>query len=141
MTVLVVRFVFSVGLIVGAALVLTGYVQVGDGFSAGALAGLGAVAVYAGLERGQAARVVGARWAWHLVCGGLLLTLAVVLAPICVGLAPVYHWPPPNAPVTRWGVLELHTAVLFDIGVGVLVYGSLVGTFGQLFPYIEDEAE
>jgi len=141
MTALVVRLLFPVALVVGAALVAKGYAQIGDGFSGGAAAGLGALLPYVALERREAARLVGARAAWKLVGGGLVLALAVALAPVFTGRAPVWHLPRPDAHVARFGVLELHTALLFDLGVAALVYGALVATFDRLFPPQDEAAE
>lgn len=141
MTPLVVRALFPVALVVGAAIVAKAYGHVGDGFAAGAAAGLGALLPYLGLEHGEAGRTVGARAAWGLVVGGLLLALGVALAPALFGGVPVHHLPRPGEPVARLGVIELHTAVLFDAGIAVLVYGTLVGTFDRLFPHLEEEAE
>lgn len=133
------RLMFPASLAVAAALLLTGYSQVGGGFSAGMLAGLGAVLEYLALDRRSAQALVGTRWAWGVAVGGLLVLLTVVWAPLVVGQAPVSHWPPPGARVAHFGPLELHTALLFDLGVALLVYGAVVLIVDRLLERAEEE--
>jgi hypothetical protein len=57
---------------------------------------------------------------------GLALALAVALVPVLRGLPILTHWPPPGAPVVHFGTIETITAVLFDIGVFLLVVGFSV---------------
>lgn len=116
-----------------------GLAEVGGGFAAGAVAGLGAVAQYVCLGRRESRRRVGARHALTFVALGLLLVLATAWAPLLVGMPPMSHWPPPGVEVTRLGVLELHSAALFDLGIALLVYGALVAAFDRVFPPLEDE--
>ena len=141
MTHAVARVIFPFTLVVAIGLWAKGYAEFGDGFSGGAIAGMGAVALYVCLDYEHAARVVRARWAWHLVVFGLLLALFVLLAPVFVGIAPVSHAPAPDEHVIEVGIIELHTAVVFDLGIMLLVYGMFVGTFDQLFPILRGDAE
>lgn len=136
MTELMARILFPFSLVVSIALWIKGYAEVGDGFSAGAVAGLGAIVQYVCLDYDEAQRRVGARWAWHFVSGGLLFALLLLLAPTFFGIAPVTHFPRPGEEVIKLGALEMHTALGFDGGVGLLIYGVLVGTFDQLFPHL-----
>lgn len=138
---LVGRMIFPFALMVSAALLVKGYADVGDGFSAGIVAGLGAVAQYVCLDHTRARRTVGAAWVWPMATLGLLLALLTVLTPVFAGLPPVYHVPRPGEHVPTIGTLELHTAVLFDAGVLVLVYATLVGTFDRLFPVLRGDEE
>ncbi len=131
---LVARLVFPFSLVVALGLWSTGYAGVGDGFSAGAMAGLGAVTQYTCRDREMARRVVGARWVWDLLRAGLLVALLMTLLPVFFGAAPVTHVPRPGRPVASFGALELHSTALYDLGVAVLVYGVFVGTFDRLFP-------
>ena len=58
---------------------------------------------------------------------GLLVTLGVAAAPLLFGDAPLTHYPPPGSEPVHAGTIELMTAVLFDVGVFVLVFGFAVG--------------
>jgi hypothetical protein len=48
------------------------------------------------------------------------------------------HVPTPNEAVISLGTLELHTAVLFDIGVFCLVFGFVVGVLDRVGRAAED---
>lgn len=139
MTQLVARMIFPFALAVSAGFVIKGYAEVGDGFSAGVVAALGAVAQYVCLDHSHAARVAGAGWSWRCTTIGLVLALAVVLVPVFAGIPPVYHYPRPGEAVHKFGSLEFHTALLFDVGVLLLVYGAIVGTFDRLFPLLKGD--
>ena len=54
---------------------------------------------------------------------------------------PVTHWPPPEAEVTTLGVLEVHSAALLDLGIGLTVYGAVVSTLDRLFPTFWSDPE
>ncbi len=136
MTELMARILFPFSLVVSIAFWIKGYSDVGDGFSAGAVAGLGAIVQYVCLDYNEARHRVGAPWAWRFVAGGLLFTLLLLLAPTFFGMAPVTHFPRPGEGVIHLGALEMHTALAFDCGVGLLIYGVLVGTFDRLFPHL-----
>jgi multisubunit Na+/H+ antiporter MnhB subunit len=133
------RLLFPFTLAVAAAVWVKGYAAIGDGFSAGAIAGLGAVVQYVCLDHDEAAGRVGARWAWKFAGGGLTLVLLVGIGPTLFGVLPVTHAPAPGRSVVELGILKLHTATLFDLGVAILVYGALVGTFDRLFPPLKGE--
>jgi multisubunit Na+/H+ antiporter MnhB subunit len=138
----VARILFPAALAVAVALWVRGYAAAGDGFSAGLLAALGATVQYLAHGRAAAARTTGAPYATRIALAGLALTLAVALAPVLAGLAPVTHFPGPDAHVVKLGALELHTATLFDLGVGLVVYGFVVATMERLLgsdPEPEDE--
>ena len=68
-----------------------------------------------------------------LVAGaGLLLALAVGFFPVLTGKPIFTHWPPPGVHPITIGTLELLTAVVFDVGVFLLVVGVLVILVHQL---------
>jgi multisubunit Na+/H+ antiporter MnhB subunit len=67
-----------------------------------------------------------------LIAGGLLLALAVGFLPLLSGQPIFTHWPGPGVHPTRIGTLEMLTAVVFDIGVFLLVVGVLVILVHQL---------
>jgi multisubunit Na+/H+ antiporter MnhB subunit len=139
MTDVVARIIFPFTIITGLALWARGYTQVGDGFAAGAVAGLGAVLQFVALDVNAARRRVAARCAPAFLVGGLMVTLLVTLAPLAWGLPPVTHIPAPGEKSLTLGALDLHTAALFDLGVGFAVYGAIVGTFDRLYPPLEGD--
>ena len=141
MTQAVARVLFPFTIVVGIAIWAKGYAEIGDGFSAGAIAGLGAVSQYVCLDHDHAARVVRASWLWFYMGIGILVPLIVALTPVFFGVAPVTHAPAPGAHVYKLGVIELHTALAFDLGVMLLVYGIFVGTFDRLFPLLRGDEQ
>lgn len=134
------RALFPAALAVAAAILVRSYHQAGDGFSAGVLAGLAALAQYLCLRRREAARRAGSRIAWPLAVSGLLLMLTIALAPVLFGYPPVTHLPRPGGEVVRFGTLEFHTALLFDLGILLLVYGGLITIIEKFFE-VEAHAE
>ena len=58
---------------------------------------------------------------------GLLATLGVAAVPLLFGDAPLTHYPPPGSEPVHAGTIELMSAVLFDVGIFVLVFGFAVG--------------
>lgn len=134
MTRRVILALFPFALAFGAALLAKGYTTIGDGFTAGAVAGLGAAVQYLAVPYDQARRRVGAAWATLMIPSGLLTALGLLLLPSLWGVAPVSHFPGPGEHVVTLGILELHSALIFDLGVAVVVYGALVLTFDRLFP-------
>jgi len=119
---LVGRWLLPAAYLIAAALLLRGYVAVGDGFSAGAMAALGALAreVCTGRKAGAPRRSLP-----RIGVAGLLLVLVIALGPLLVGAPPVSHLPRPGAPTVQVGVVELHTAFLFDLGLAILVYAAI----------------
>ena len=114
-------------LLISAAVLVKGYASVGDGFSAGVIAAVGVLLQY--LSFGY--RAVEESFPWlrfspYLAFGGLLLALAVAFLPTLSGQAVLTHSPPPGGEVAHFGALELHTAVLFDLGVYGIVLGFTV---------------
>lgn len=130
------RLAFFASVPFAAALWAKGYVANGDGFAAGILAGLGAVAAsVAGRdEEGDPAWVAvpGARIAHGAMVLGLVVVLFTAFLPTLFGHPPVAHFPAPGAHVTKLGTLELHTALIFDAGIALLVFGAVVRAFEHL---------
>ncbi len=120
-------------LVVAVAMMVKGYSHVGDGFSAGVIVALAVSLQYVarGPLRTEAALPF-LRFAPVVAVAGLLLALATGFFPI-VGGKPIFtHWPPPGQHPMRLGTLELMTAVVFDVGVFLLVLGVLVALVHQL---------
>ena len=128
-------------LVAAFAILVKGYTQPGDGFSAGVVAGLGVVLQYLAFGREEAERLPVVRHAGVVAFVGLLLSLLVGLAPLLLGDPILTHYPPPGAKVLHFGTLEALTAVLFDVGVFLLVFGFAVGTVGMLSRSVADEEE
>jgi multicomponent Na+:H+ antiporter subunit B len=112
---------------VAAAIIVKGYTDVGDGFSAGVIVALAISLRYITLGPEGAERTLPVlRHAPVIAVGGLLLALAVGVLPVVAGDPPFTHRPAPGAHVVKLGTLELISAVAFDVGVFLLVCGALV---------------
>ncbi len=112
---------------VAIAILVKGYADVGDGFAAGVVAALGVLLVYAACGARVAHRALPIRHAGSVALAGLLVALAVAFAPALWGEPPFTHYPAPGAEVVHIGTLEILTAVVFDVGVFLLVVGVVVG--------------
>jgi multisubunit Na+/H+ antiporter MnhB subunit len=123
---------------VAAAILVKGYGDVGDGFSAGVIVALAIALRYItlGTERAERGLPI-LRHAPVIAAGGLLIALAVGFAPVAAGDPPFTHRPGPGAGVIEIGKLELITAVAFDVGVFLLVCGALVTVVHQLARLVE----
>jgi multisubunit Na+/H+ antiporter MnhB subunit len=123
----VARLLLAPVALVAVAVLIKGYVDVGDGFAAGVIAALGVLLQYLAFGRSAVERALPVRHAPRLAVGGLLLALAVAFVPVLLGGAPLQHAPPPGAEVVQLGSVELITAVAFDVGVFALVLGVALG--------------
>jgi multicomponent Na+:H+ antiporter subunit B len=135
---LVSRVLFAVALPVSASMLVGGYDAAGDGFSAGVLASLAAVIQYLCLGREAARRLVFADRARSIGVSGLALMFAVAFVPLAFSEPPVTHFPRPSSELPRVGALKLHTAVLFDLGVFLLVYGAIVSIVDRFLSLPEE---
>jgi len=123
---------------VAAAIIVKGYSDVGDGFSAGVVVALAIALRYVTLgSDGAEEGLPILRHAPVVAAGGLLLALAVGFFPVAVGETPFTHEPAPGAHVVKLGTLELISAVVFDIGVFLLVCGTLVTLVHHLARLVE----
>ena len=123
---------------VAAAIIVKGYVDVGDGFSAGVVVALAVALRYVTLGPERAERSLPVlRHAPVIAAAGLLLALAVGFFPVVIGEPPFTHYPRPGDDVVHVGTLELTTAVAFDVGVFLLVAGALVEVVHQLTRLVE----
>lgn len=118
--------------VVAVATMVKGYASAGDGFSAGVIAALGVLLQYVaiGAEETERSPIVHFATAGALV--GLALSLAVAFVPVLGGADVLTHWPGPGEHVVHLGTLELITAVLFDVGVFLIVFGFGVGVIGTI---------
>ncbi len=120
-------------LMVAAALIVKGYADVGDGFSAAVVVGLAVALRYIalGVEAAEAGLPV-LRHAPAGAVAGMLTTLAWGFFPTRTGDPPFTHRPRAGEPATTVGALELTTAVAFDVGLFLLVASLLVILIHQL---------
>lgn len=124
-----------------AAVLVRGYGDHGDGFSAGVIAATALVLQVVAFGRERALELLPFGRMAVIAAAGLGAMLLVVLAPLLGGLPPLSHQPAPGAHVTKLGMLELHTAVLFDLGMALTVVGMVAGAFAALAAATTEERE
>lgn len=122
----VVRLVVPVTVMIAAAVLIKGYASSGDGFSAGVIVSLGALLLYAALGVEATERLLPMQHAIKVAIAGLLIALAVAFVPVALGEPIFTHAPAPGSKPIYIGTLELITAFAFDIGVFLLVAGSVI---------------
>ena len=123
-----------------AALIVKGYTDVGEGFSAGVIVALAVSLRYVALGYRRAERTFRIGRHAHVIAAlGLLVALASGFAGAAVGEPPFTHLPPAGEAVIHIGTLELSTAVAFDVGLFMLVFGSLVVLIRELTGLIGDD--
>jgi multisubunit Na+/H+ antiporter MnhB subunit len=121
------RLVLGPALMVAAAILIKGYVDVGDGFSAGVVVALAVALQYIAFGPARAEKALPAlRFAPGVAVAGLLVALATGFLPLLAGDPPFTHLPPPGVSPVHIGTAELMTGVLLDFGVFLLVVGVLV---------------
>lgn len=129
---LIARMLLVPTFVIAIGVMIKGYADVGDGFSAGVIAALGVclqLLVFgpADLER---------LWIVHAAPRGVFLGLFIALltafVPAIRGQALFTHEPLAGEPVVHFGTLELLTAVAFDVGVFLIVLGFGVGTMASI---------
>jgi multisubunit Na+/H+ antiporter MnhB subunit len=109
------------------ALIVRGYTDVGDGFSAGVIVALAVSLRYVALGVDEAERGLPIlRHAPLVSVVGLLIALASGFFGVALGDPPFTHQPEPGDDVVHIGMLELITPVAFDVGVLLTVVGGLV---------------
>jgi multisubunit Na+/H+ antiporter MnhB subunit len=128
-------------LVVAVAMLVKGYVQTGDGFSAGVVAALGVLLQYLAFGHRKAEELPLVGPAGKGAFAGLLVVLLVATIPLFAGQPVLTHYPQPGSEVVHLGTLELLTAVLFDLGVFLLVFGFAVESIKLIARAIADEEE
>lgn len=114
------------------AVLIKGYSDTGDGFSAGVIVSLGIIMQYVTFGTEIAEKLRPVRYARQIALGGLLVALSTAFVPVLFGDPIMTHYPGPDRHATHLGSLELTTPFLFDIGVFLLVMGVCVGVFDLL---------
>jgi multicomponent Na+:H+ antiporter subunit A len=121
------RLLYLPTFVIAAAVLVKGFVQTGDGFSAGVIAALGIVLRYMAFGHEDTRGMPAVRHAGPVSFVGLLVTLGVAAAPLFLGEPVLTHFPGPDTEPLHLGTIEVMTAVLFDFGIFLLVFGFAVG--------------
>jgi multisubunit Na+/H+ antiporter MnhB subunit len=121
------------------AMLVKGYADTGDGFSAGVIAATGILLQYVVFGSREAEQRLPVRIGPSVAIAGLCIMLLVAFVPVLLGEPPLTHHPAPGATVRHVGSLELHTAVLYDVGVFLLTVGFTVTVIGRI-AHLDDEA-
>ena len=119
-------------LVVAAAILVKGYVDVGDGFAAGLVAALGVLLQYLAFGRDEVAAAMPVERAVQVAFAGVAVAVLVLIVPFVAGGSLLEHWPAPGEEPIYVGTLELITAVVFDVGVFLLVLGAAVAIIDAL---------
>ena len=119
-------------LMVALGVLVKGYADVGDGFSAGVIASLGIVLQGVVFGAKEFDRLPLVRYAPLAAFAGLFIALAVAFMPVLFGNPIFLHQPLAGAKAQHFGALEFITPVAFDIGVFLIVVGFCVGTIGAV---------
>jgi multisubunit Na+/H+ antiporter MnhB subunit len=120
------RALFLPSLMVAAGVMVKGYVSTGDGFAAGVIAALAVLLQVIVFGIDEAERQFPLRIAPVIAFAGLGLGLVIAFIPVFLGKPIMTHFPGPGEAVIHLGTLELLTAVAFDVGVFLLVFGFSV---------------
>jgi multisubunit Na+/H+ antiporter MnhB subunit len=139
LTTAIARLLLAPIFVVAGAVIVKGYADVGDGFSAGVIAALGIVLQYLAHGREEAERLLPLRLIGPAAFVGLLAGLVIALIPIAAGGELLEHAPGPGEDVVTIGSLELISAVAFDVALFVLVLGSVVGIMRAIAHVAEGE--
>jgi len=121
------RLLYLPTFVIAAAVLVKGFVQTGDGFSAGVIAALGVVLRYMAFGHEATRGMPAVRHAAAVSLVGLLVTLGVAAAPLFLGEPVLTHFPRAGTEPLHIGTIEVMTAVLFDFGIFLLVFGFAVG--------------
>jgi multisubunit Na+/H+ antiporter MnhB subunit len=132
LTQVVARLLFLPSLLIAIGVMIKGYADTGDGFSAGVIAALGVGLQLIAFGAHELERLPILRYAPIGTFVGLFLALLTAFVPAIRGDILFTHWPPAGEDVIHFGTLELLTAVAFDIGVFLIVFGFGVGVIGAL---------
>jgi multisubunit Na+/H+ antiporter MnhB subunit len=127
MTQLAARILLLPVWIIALAILVKGYFDTGDGFSAGVVAALGVLIHYLAFGSAVNQQLWAVRHVRTMAAAGLLIAATVVFVPLLFGDPLMKHWPPTDQKATHLGTLELITAFAFDIGVFLLVLAFCIG--------------
>jgi multisubunit Na+/H+ antiporter MnhB subunit len=134
---LVTRLLLAPTLMIAAAILVKGFAQVGDGFAAGAVAALGILLVYVAYGRRASERLLPVGGMVATAVAGLGVAFLVAFVPPLLGRPILSHFPGPGEAVVHVGTLEILTTVLFDLGIAMLVVGSVAGALAIIARFAE----
>lgn len=132
MTRLAARILLLPIFMVAAAVLVRGYADIGDGFSAGVIASLGIILQGIAFGADEFDRLPLARFAPIATFLGLLLALLVAFVPVALGDPIFLHRPEAGQKAEHFGSLEIITPVLFDVGVFLVVVGFCVASLSAV---------
>ena len=141
MTRTVAKLLFLPTLVTAVAILVKGYAQPGDGFSAGVVGSLGVLLQYIALGRERAERLPLVGLAGKIAFTGLLIALLVAAVPVLLGEPVLTHYPRAGSGAVYLGTVELITAFLFDAAVFLVVFGFVLGTVKVIARNIAGEEE
>lgn len=128
----VARLVFLPIVMVAMGILVKGYVDIGDGFSAGVLVSLAFILQAVAFGPGEFDRLPIARFASLGAFAGLFLALSVAFVPVLFGNPILRHWPAAGDTVVHFGMVEVFTPLVFDLGVFLIVVGFCLGSLGAV---------
>lgn len=131
------RLLLPAAIMVGLAIMIKGYADTGDGFSAGLIVSLGVLIQYVAFGQKLPGQLFIVRKSSAIAQAGLLLALSTAFVPVLFGKPVLTHWPRPGEDVFHLGALEFITPVAFDVGVFLLVIGFVVGVINLIALTIE----
>jgi multisubunit Na+/H+ antiporter MnhB subunit len=137
----VAKLLFLPTLVTAVAILVKGYAQPGDGFSAGVVASLGVLLQYLALGRRRAEELPLVGLAGRVAFTGLLVALLVAAVPVLLGDPVLTHYPRAGSGAVYLGTIELITAFLFDFAVSLVVFGFVLGAIKLVANTIAVEEE
>ncbi len=126
------RFLFLPLVMVALGVMIKGYSDIGDGFSAGVIASLAIIMQAIAFGPAEFDRLPLARFASLGAFVGLFLALSVAFIPVLFGDPILLHWPRAGEEVIHFGTLEVFTPLIFDLGIFLIVVGFCVGSLGAI---------
>jgi multisubunit Na+/H+ antiporter MnhB subunit len=117
---------------VAIAVLVKGYVDIGDGFAAGVIASLGIILQGAAFGADEFERLPLVRFAPVAAVVGVFLSALVAFTPVLFGEPIFRHWPHAGEHASHFGTLEFITPVIFDVGVFLVVIGFCVGSMTSI---------
>jgi multisubunit Na+/H+ antiporter MnhB subunit len=128
----VARVVFLPIIMIALGILVKGYSDIGDGFSAGVLVSLALILQAVAFGPEEFDRLPLARFASLGAFAGLFLALCTAFGPVLLGEPILRHWPPAGDKAMHFGTLEFITPVVFDLGVFLIVIGFCIGSLGAI---------
>lgn len=131
---MVAKLLFLPMLVVSVALLVRGYASAGGGFAAGALAGVAVLLQRIVFGPSVAQHLIRPSWRKLQLGGGLGIALSFSLAGELLGDDLLTHYPRPGQHVVQLGALELHSSLIFDTGVYLLVLAFVLECVALVAP-------